>query len=244
MNEITVQQQMRECAQAASVAWPELIRSWSWAEINQHDAIRRLLTWAVAWASDVGERGARVDVRIAQGLIADIEKLSWPAEAEPMRQLVLRCAELALRLAPLQAPPKIVEFDLYKISDSARIALTVRAAERAFALLPPASSTAHRAALLAAIDWARAIAEGRLKLQIGAEEPFLQAIAALAWQDSSTHIAQSVVCCLRAAGNPWIWEMSQLRFQHLVADVDLQHAVRAGVNEVDIGRDYLELRLE
>jgi len=57
-------------------------------------------------------------------------------------------------------------------------------------------------------------------------------------------IAHSVVCCLRAAGNPWNWEMSQLRFQHLVADVDLQHAVRAGVNEVDIGRDYLELRLE
>lgn len=36
--------------------------------------------------------------------------------------------------------------------------------------------------------------------------------------------------------------MSQARYQHLVASVDLQHAVLAGVSEDDIGRDYLQLQ--
>jgi len=243
MNDTTVPQQTRECARAAGAAWPQLLRSWSWAEVHEHDAIRRLLVFAVAWARDVGENGARVDVRIAHGLIADIDQLIWPVKAEPMRQLMRRCAELALSLAPLQPPPKIDEFNLYKISDAARILLTVRAAERAFALLPRrAISAAHRASLRVAIDWAKAIGEGRQKLQIGAEEPFLKAIAVLTWQGSSTHIANSVLSCLRTASNPWIWEMSQSRFQHLVADANLQHAVRAGVNQSDIGRDYLELQ--
>lgn len=138
MSEPTLQQQLRDCARAASAGWAQLIRAWSWTEINQHDDLRRLLVWAIAWASEVGE--------------------------------------------------------------------------------------------------------GRVKLEEGAEGPHLQAIAALTWPGLSTHIVHSVVSCLRTAGNPWIWEMSQARFQHLVASVDLQHAVRAGVNPADIGRDYLELQ--
>lgn len=243
MTEPTLQQQLGECARAASAGWTQLIQAWSWTEINEHDDLRRLLVWAVAWASEVGMKGARIDVRTAQRLIAEIDQLGWPDQAQPMRQLIRRCAELALSLAPLQAPPTIDEFDLHGIGDAARILLTVRAAERACLLLPRRAVTAaHRAALRAAIDWARGIGEGRVKLEEGAEGPHLQAIAAFNWRGRSTHIAHSVVSCLRTAGNPWVWEMSQARFQHLLASVDLQHAVRAGVNPADIGRDYLELQ--
>lgn len=243
MSEPTLQQQLGECAGAASAGWAQLIRALNWTEINQHDDLRRLLVWAVAWASEVGMKGTRIDVRTAQRLIADIEQLGWPDQALPMRQLIRRCAELALSLAPLQAPPTIDEFDLHGISDAARILLTVRAAERACLLLPArAVSAAQRATLRAAIDWARGIGEGRLKLEAGAEGPHMQAISAQTWPGSSVHVAHSVISCLHTAGNPWIWEMSQARFQHLVASVDLQHAVRAGVNPADIGRDYLELQ--
>jgi hypothetical protein len=242
-NATTARQQLRDCARAASAAWPQLLQSWSWAEVNQHDAIRRLLLRAVAWANDVGENNTPVDVRIAQDLIAQIDRTIWPEMAVPMRQLIRRCAELALSLATLQPPPKISEFDLYKISDGARILLTVRAAERACLLLPKRGVThAHRAALRAAIDWARSIGEGQLKLEEGAERPFLQAIAALHWPGRSAHIADGVASCLGTASSPWIQEMSQARFEHLVASVDLQPAVLAGVDEANIGRDYLELR--
>lgn len=101
---------------------------------------------------------------------------------------------------------------------------------------------AHRAALCAAIDWATSIGEGRLKLEEGAEHRYLHAIAALRWPCAAAHVAQSVVSCLHTAGNPWIREMSQARFEHLIATVDLQHAVLAGVPEAEIGRDYLELQ--
>lgn len=243
MNETVLRQQLRDCAQAAGVAWPQLIQSWNWSEINANDEVRRLLVRAVAWANDVGERGARVDPRSAECLITDIDQLSWPEPALPLRQLIRRCAELALNLAPMQAPPRINEFDLYRISDAARILLTVRAAERAVALLSEAAITsAHHAALRAALDWARAIGEGRMKLEEGAGSPFLQGITRLSWPGRSAHIADSVACCLNTAGNPWIWEMSQARYQHLVASVDLQHAVLAGVSEDDIGRVYLELQ--
>lgn len=237
-----LQQQLRDGARAASCAWQQLLQDWSWAELNVHDDLRRFLVTAVAWAGDVGEARTRVDTRAAQRLIADIDQLSWPEKALSLRQLILRCAQLALSLAALQPPPKIGDFDLYRLSDAARILLTVRAAERACLLLPKRGvSSAHRAALGAAIDWARSIGEGRRKLEEGAERPFLQALAALHWPGRSAHIANSVISCLCASGNPWIWEMSKARFQHLVASVDFQHAVLAGVKETDIGRDYLEL---
>jgi|CXWL01.1.fsa_nt_gi hypothetical protein len=243
MNEIDMRQQLRDCAEAAAAAWPQLIAQWSWAEINQHDAVRRLLTWAVAWARDVGENGVAVDVRVAKRLIAEIEQLSWPSEAESLQLSIRHCATLALALAPLQPPPTLNELDLHRISDSMRILLTVRAAERAILLLPKRGiSAAHRVALRAALDWARAIGEGRLQLTDAAERPFTQAIDALHWPGRSAHVAGGVASCLATAGNPWVWEMSQARYQHLVASVDLQRAVRAGVKEADIGRDYLELQ--
>ncbi len=243
LNEIDIRMHLRDCAQAAAGAWPQLLAQWSWAEINQYDAIRRLMTWAVAWAREVGENAVRVDVRVAQRLIAQIDQLSWPAEAEPLRHLIHRCAELALTLAPLQPPPTLSELDLHRMSDRARILLTVRAAERALLLLPKRGmTTAHRTCLRAAIDWARAIGEGRLQLTDAAERPFTQAIDALHWPGRSAHVAGAVGSCLATAGNPWVWEMSQARYQHLVASVDLGRAVLAGVKEADIGLDYLELQ--
>lgn len=237
------QQQLCDCARAASSAWQQLLQDWSWAELDAHDEVRRLLVRAVAWAGDVGEARTRVDTRTVQRLMADMDQLSWPEKSLPLRQLIHRCAELALRLAVLQPPPKIGEFDLYRISDAARILLTVRAAERACLRLPERDMTpAHRATLCAAIDWATSIGEGRLKLEEGAEHPYLHAIAALRWPGAAAHVARSVVSCLHTAGNPWIREMSQARFEHLIATVDLQHAVLAGVPEAEIGRDYLELQ--
>ena len=90
VNATTARQQLRDCARAASAAWPQLLQSWSWAEINQHDAIRRLLLRAVAWANEVGENNAPVDVRIAQNLIAEIDETIWPEVAVPMRQSIRR----------------------------------------------------------------------------------------------------------------------------------------------------------
>ena len=243
MLELTLQQQLRECASAARSAWPQLLQNWSWAELNEHDAIRRLLVRAVAWADGLSKEGARVQVRAVQALVAELDQQRWPEKAEPMRQLLQRCTALALQLAPLQTPPKIAEFDLFSLSDSARILLTVRAAERAFARLPKrAISSAQRATLRRAIDWAKAIGEAPETLEIAAAAPLRQAISALSWPVRSQPIVDSVICCLRSASNPWLLEQSQTRFPHLVADIQLQHALRAGVAEADIGRDYWELR--
>lgn len=238
-----VRRQVRKSAKAACAAWQHLLSQWNPDEIRDYDSVRRLMVRAVAWAQGVGENGARVDTLAALRLMTEIERLSWPPKCEPMRQAIRHCAQLALSLAAVQRPPKISELDLHKISDGARILLTVRGAERAVLRLPVRGvSAAHRAALDAAIGWARSIGEGRQKLGIGADGKYVQAIAALTWKGRGVHVANSVLGCRRTAGNPWIWEASQSRYQPLVSEVNLQHAVLAGVKQANIGRDYLKLQ--
>ena len=74
------QQQLCDCARAASSAWQQLLQDWSWAELDAHDEVRRLLVRAVAWAGDVGEARTRVDTRTAQRLMAEATAGEVPAE--------------------------------------------------------------------------------------------------------------------------------------------------------------------
>ncbi len=149
-NATTARRQLRDCARAASAAWPQLLQSWSWAEVNQHDAIRRLLLRAVAWANEVGENNAPVDVRIAQDLIAQIDRTIWPEAAVPMRQSIRRCAELALCLAPRQPPPKIsdlpmlVSYGLYQLTPKGLKRDAEATPEQSIALFEQATVAAGR----------------------------------------------------------------------------------------------------
>ncbi len=243
VSESSLQKRLLESANAAAAGWPQLIQRWSWAELNRYDDIRRLLTWSVAWAGDIGRNRVRVDTVVARRVLNEVDQLTWPVEAEPMRHLIQQCAVLALQLELLQPPPTLDQLDLIGISDSARILLAVRTAERANCLLPrKAISAAHRASLRAAIDWATAIGEGRSRRADAAEQSLLKAITDLHWPGRSAHIARCVTSCLLTAGNPWIWESSSARHAHLIGSMDLKSAVLAGVSEADIGRDYLELR--
>jgi hypothetical protein len=236
--------ELGKLAEQAKVEFVSLLAAWNWAEINQpdNDKVRRLLVWAVPWARDIADKSTRLNGPDAAKLLASIDALHWAEKALAARDALRACVSVAIRMAPLQRPPNLNEMDLYKMTDQARILLTVSAAERAFALLPKRGITSlHQQALRAGIDFAKAIGEQRSDYLLDQELPLLDQISALQWPGRSAAIASAVSICIRAASNPWLDEQSAQRTRYLVDGIDLHSAIKAGVKQSDLGLDYLAL---
>jgi hypothetical protein len=236
--------QLGKLAEQAKAEFVSLLAAWNWAEINQpdNDKVRRLLVWAVPWASDIADKSTRLNGPDAAKLLASIDALQWAEKALAARDALRACVSAAISMAPSQRPPTLNEMDLFVMTDQARILLTVCAAERALALLPKRGMTsAHQQALRNGIDFAKAIGEQRSAYLLDQELPLLNHISALHWPGRSAAIASAVGSCVRAASNPWLDEQSAQRTRHLVDEIDLQGAVKAGVKQSDLGSDYLAL---
>ncbi len=236
--------ELQPLADQARAQFTKLIGSWSWAEVNEsdNDKIRRLLTWCVPWVSDIADKDQRLRASDVKALLADIDALHWPEKSLAAKTAIRQCAECLQAMVPALPPPKMQDIDLWEMSKAARVMLTIRAAERAVALLPKRGITpAHTDALQAGIAFAKDITEQTQRYIVGAELPILQRIGALAWSGRSAVIAQAVGECIRAATDPALDECSQSGLAALVERIDLSFARNAGVKAVDIARDYLQL---
>lgn len=237
-------EELLRLGQNASQQFVSLLSSWSWAEVNDsdNDRIRRLLIWAPSWVCRIANKNEMLRACDAANLLDAIEAIRWDEKSLAAKDAIRQCAVLALALSAHVPAPKLSEFNLWNMSDAARIMLTVRAAKRAFSLLPKRAMTdAHVEALRTGIDFAEATV-GQINLRLdGTAASLLQRIGALNWPGRSAVIAQAVCVCIRAASDPALDEQSQLGLSQRVAGIDLSFALKAGVKVSDLGRDYMEL---